>query len=48
MTAEQETEARKLRDAIYGPQTENNWSNCKDTWTADLEWLRSHAPEVKP
>jgi len=42
-TLEQET--RRLRDAIYGKETENNWENCKDNWIADLEWLRKHAPK---
>lgn len=35
-------EARALRDAIYGPTTENNWESCRDAWIKDLPWLRSH------
>ena len=44
--AEKETteqEARRLRDAIYGKQTEHNWDNCKENWLQDIEWLRKTA-----
>jgi hypothetical protein len=40
-TLEQET--RRLRDAIYGKQTEKNWENCKEDWMKDIEWLRKTA-----
>ena len=35
------------RSRIYGPQTENNWSNCKDPWLRDLAWLRARAGQQK-
>ena len=37
-----EQEARRLREAIYGKQTQNN---CKDNWVDDIEWLRRNAPK---
>ena len=44
-TLDPETEARQLRDAIYGPQKwDDNWAACKAKWIADLPWLRAHAP----
>jgi len=40
-----EQEARRLRDAIYGKQTETNWVNCKDNWVKDIDWLRRTVKE---
>ena len=38
-----ETEARQLRDEIYGPSTQNNWEHCRDAWMRDIKWLRETA-----
>ncbi len=43
-----ETEARVLRDAIYGPQKDpNNWPACREAWVRDLEWLRAEYRRLK-
>lgn len=43
-----EAELRALRDAIYGPGTDNNWESCKDAWRRDAEWLKNNLrPSVK-
>lgn len=41
-----ETQVRKLRAAIYGECTDNNWENCKDHWMRpdQIEWLKEHQP----
>jgi hypothetical protein len=44
-----ELEARRLRDRIYGPQSDpNNWDGCRDKWIKDIEWLRDNAPATIP
>jgi hypothetical protein len=37
-----EQEARKLRDAIYGPCKEETWEQVKDKWMNDIAWLRQY------
>lgn len=36
-----EPEIRALRDAIYGPQTEQNWQGCRENWMRkdSVRWL---------
>ncbi len=40
-----ETEARRLRVAIYGPIGDEQWASIAHKWVADLPWLREHAPK---
>ncbi len=46
MSAELEAEARRLRNLIYGPQSENEWQHCKAKWVEDIEWLRAEAKKI--
>lgn len=44
-----EQEARRLRDAIYGPlDNEQSWLNMRSAWMADIEWLRARQPAQPP
>lgn len=45
-----DAELRRLREAIYGPQTETNWENCRALWREpkNLQWLIDHQPESAP
>jgi len=40
-----EQEARRLRDAIYGPITDEAWRIIAENWVADLPCLRANAPK---
>lgn len=44
-----EAEVRALRDAIYGPGSDNNWDNCKEAWMRpeNIAWLRANQPRGK-
>lgn len=44
-----EQEALRLRDNIYGPQSEKNWEHCREFWMRpeNLAWLRLHQPKRK-
>lgn len=37
----EEGEVRALRDALYGPCTDNNWEHCKHNWMRpdSIKWL---------
>ena len=41
-------EVRALRDAVYGPQTDHEWEQCKGHWMRpdSVEWLRVKAKRV--
>lgn len=41
-----EQEARRLRERIYGPISDEQWNSVKDNWTKDVGWLRSMAYEM--
>jgi hypothetical protein len=43
-----EDEVRELRDKVYGPQTDNEWEQCKHNWLRpdSVEWLREKAKRV--
>ena len=40
-----DAEARALRDAVYGPCTDNNWLACREFWLTpdNVAWLREQA-----
>jgi len=44
----EENVVREMRDAVYGPQTDNNWEACRENWmrTDSIRWLRSR-PETQ-
>lgn len=45
-----ESDIRKMRDNIYGPGTDKNWDDCKESWKqpGSVDWLMNeNAKEVE-
>lgn len=52
-TAQQYSEVRALRDAIYGPCSDRNWQACRDNWMSPAsvrllkDWIARDAAKPK-
>ena len=42
-----EFQVRAMRDAIYGPQSNNGWQACRSYWMTDLKWLSEQYAKLK-